>query len=134
MTLREEKLTDFSEILTGRTTVIRFRDPIDQGVIGETMRWDDIAVIDISPALADQDKFHVWLHELAHVKFHFNQLKSDGQAILYWQPRTSNLAASINNGEVKVNQPRESEADKQAAIWEKDLRIKEFWNITRNWR
>jgi hypothetical protein len=133
MTKREDKLSDFSKILTDRTTVIRFRDPIDAGAIGETMRWDNIAVIDISPHLTDQDKFHVWLHELAHVKFHFNQLKSDNQAILYLQPRSSNLAASIRTGEVEVNQPRENTADQQATIWQQDLRIREFWNITRNW-
>ena len=102
---------EVAELLTGRAVVIRWRPPNSIGAIGAASKFFDKFVIEVDPALEQDQSLSVYLHEVAHIALHGGEMRNSAAAVRPSASRVDNCV--IDRGYLT----RELEADQLAAFW-----------------
>lgn len=107
-----------ADSLGGWPIVVRLREPVDAGARGCTYKaMENYAVIDVKPTGNYMQMFRTFLHEVGHVKLHFDTLQATNDAKL--EPAHFEIGAA---GHVSTNRkpdPREAQAWELAQAWER---------------
>jgi len=113
MTL-DELVNQMANHLAGRAVKIRWRDPVDANALAQTYKAPDGAlIIDITPAVNDETRFSLLLHELAHARL-------DGD----W------IGASTQHAKASGSLKR---TDAERAAWSENLREKRADELAKAW-
>jgi len=99
--------------LAGRPVLIRWQAPYLTNFVGYAMNQNGKAIIDIDPNLIDEETYRVFLHECAHIKFHFALLSGQNEAHKAPKSETLNYYGQVLHDQ----NPIETEADKQVEKW-----------------
>ena len=95
--------------LSGKAVVVRFQVPAYKGLLGCTHKdAKGRIIIDIDPKLPMPNFFHVFLHEVAHARFHANEYAKSNISV-------KGSGTLRNNG--KVDQADELQAEALAKYW-----------------
>ena len=64
--------------LTGEKVAVRFRQPATKPAGGEVSKMGSIYFVDVSPNPSEAESFKTFLHEVAHIRLHGEDLVSSG--------------------------------------------------------
>ena len=103
---------EVAEHLAGRPVEVRLRQPFISEANGLTLREGQKAVIDVDPTNPEAELLRVFCHEAAHAKLHFPSIP---ESSISEAPGSHNFTEY--GFKAAVNDPREPQADKQAAEW-----------------
>ena len=104
-----------SEKLSGRKIILRFVQPSRSDADGQVTRLaNGQALVEINPNVEADKEFFNFLHELAHLKLHWDTLVvSEPRKAMSLRPR------SVSKPKNYVEDNREGEANIQASLWKR---------------
>ena len=101
--------------LSGRRVQVEFRKPALQGTRGFAFRDEHQAIIHVSLDLEPAERLKVFLHEVAHVKLHYDILSSN--SMFAGEPGSVRWKAKPEHDERWNAKAKETDVERLAGEW-----------------
>lgn len=101
----------------GKPVSIRWQSPALNSCAGVTMKTKNGALIDVSTKVTELEKLKIFLHEVAHVRFHWDTLKESKHIPVLPPESVTFTDEQMRKTEIPGEDLQEREAEKQADEW-----------------